>query len=62
MDMSTQDCLKKALLDTQERIRDFMSYSDQVESKKLKNYFQSYAEMEGKQARQLQVFLDEAGQ
>lgn len=59
MEMNTQDYLKKALLDTQERVRDFMNYSDQVENDKLKHYFKAYAEMEGKQARQLQGFIKE---
>lgn len=57
--MNTQDYLKKALLDTQERVRDFMNYSDQVDDAKLKNYFKDYAEMEGEQARQLQGFIKE---
>lgn len=59
MEMSTQDYLKKALLDTQERVRDFMNYADQVQDKKLKHYFKAYAEMEGKQASQLQGFIRE---
>lgn len=57
MEMSTQDYLKKALLDTQERIRDFMNYSDQIEDNELKGYFKEYAEIEGQQARQLQGFI-----
>lgn len=57
MNMSTQDYLKKALLDTQERVRDFMNYADQIEDKKLQQYFKSYAETEGKQAQKLQGFI-----
>jgi hypothetical protein len=30
MEMNTQDYLKKALLDTQEKVRDFMNYADKV--------------------------------
>lgn len=59
MEMNTQDYLKKALLDTQERVRDFMNYSDQIQDLKLKRYFKSFAEMEGKQASQLQGFIKE---
>jgi len=59
MEMSTRDYLSKALIDTQERVRDFMNYSDQIEDKKLSQYFRTYAEIEGKQARQLQSFLDQ---
>ena len=58
METSTRDCLTKALLDTQERVRDFMDYSDRIEDKKVSQYFRTYAEMEGKQARQLQTFLN----
>jgi len=59
MDMTTQDFLKKALLDTQERVRDFMQYADQIEDKKLKTYFKEYAETEGRQARQLRSFVED---
>jgi len=57
MEMNTQDYLKKALLDTQERVRDFMNYSDQIEDEKLQKFFREYAETEGKQARQMQRHL-----
>lgn len=57
MRMSTQDYLKKALLDTQERVRDFMNYSDQINDRQLKQYFKDFAEIEGKQAQQLQNFI-----
>lgn len=57
MDMKTQDYLKKALLDTQERVRDFMNYSDQIDDTQLKSYFREYAEIEGQQAQKLQGFI-----
>lgn len=57
MQMNTQDYLKKALLDTQERIRDFMNYSEKIESRQLKSFFSNYAVSEGKQAEQLQDFI-----
>ena len=57
MEMSTQDYLKKALLDTQERVRDFMNYSDQIEDEQLSGFFRAYAEAEGHHAQQLQKFI-----
>lgn len=59
MEMSTQDYLKKALLDTQEKVRDFMNYSDQIGDRKLKQFFKTHAEIEGRQAQELQGFIDE---
>lgn len=59
MELSTQDYLKKALLDTQERVRDFMSYADRVEDRELRQYFRNYAESEGQQAQQLRGFIEE---
>lgn len=62
MKMNTQDYLKKALLDTQERVRDFMNYSDQVADQRLKSCFREYAKQEGCMAQELQDFLNENGQ
>lgn len=59
MEMTTQDYLKKALLDTQERVRDFMNYSDKIEDDKLKQFFREYAKTEGEQASKLQDFIKE---
>ncbi|CEH33455.1 hypothetical protein [Romboutsia lituseburensis] len=58
MEMNTQDCVKKALLDTQEKVRDFMSYSEHVDDKELSKCFKEFAETEGLQARKLQEHLD----
>jgi rubrerythrin len=60
MNMTTQDYVKKALLDTQERIRDYMNYADHVENKKLRKFFEDFAELEGFQAQRLQGFLEKA--
>ena len=57
MEMYTEDYLKKALLDTQERIRDFMNYSDQIKDEDLKHFFRQYAVTEGEQASKLQQFI-----
>lgn len=58
MEMNTQDYLKKALLDTQEKVRDFMNYADKVEDKELSNCFKEFAETEGLQAKKLQKQLE----
>lgn len=60
MDLSTQDHLKKAVLDLQERVRDFMVYSDaaEAENKKLSRYFKQCAEEQAHQAATLQTFLE----
>lgn len=57
MEMTTQDYLKKALLDTQERVRDFMNYSQQLEDEQLQSYFKEYAKSEGLQAEKLQSLI-----
>lgn len=59
MDFSTQDYLKKALLDTQERVRDFTNYADTVEDKRLRSYFKEYAKSEGRHAQELSEFLQQ---
>jgi rubrerythrin len=57
LELSTQDYLKKALLDTQERVRDFMGYAEQTENPQLKQNFKSFAKTEAKQAQQLENFI-----
>ncbi len=58
MEMNTQDYLKKALLDTQEKVRDFMNYAEQVDDKDLSKCFKEFAETEGLQAQELQKHID----
>ncbi len=57
MQMDKEDYLKKALLDTQERVRDYMNYSRQIDDEKLQNCFREFAETEGKHAQILQDFI-----
>lgn len=57
MEMNTEDYLKKALLDTQERVRDFMNYSQKIEDENLQDFFKQYAESEGYQAQKLQEYI-----
>ena len=35
MDMTRDDILKKALLDTQEKVRDFMHYTQEIDDEEL---------------------------
>lgn len=58
MEMKMQDYLKKTLLDTQERVRDFMHYADDIKDKKIQKFFKNYAESEAHQAEKMQEFLE----
>lgn len=60
MEMHTEDYLKKALLDTQERVRDFKAYSTKIEDHELQKFFREYSLSEGKQAQILQKYLESA--
>ena len=57
MQMDREDYVKKALLDTQERVRDYMNYSRQVDDEKLQGLFRDFAETEGRHAQELQGVL-----
>ena len=59
MEMKKDDYLKKALLDTQERVRDYMNYAEQVDDEKLQNCFREFAETEGRHAQKLKTFISE---
>ena len=59
MDMTREDILKKALLDTQEKVRDFMHYTREMKDEELQSFFKVAAEEEARQARRLQQFLGE---
>ncbi|PKM94580.1 MAG: hypothetical protein CVU84_10980 [Firmicutes bacterium HGW-Firmicutes-1] len=59
MQLSTLDRLKKALLDTQEQVRDFKNYANDIQDEEIKEFFQSCAETEGIQAAKLQKFIEE---
>ena len=58
MEMVTEDYLKKALLDTQERVRDFKSYSEKVKDDEIQQFFREYSLTEGKQAQKLQKYIE----
>jgi|BioPla2DNA2_1021312.scaffolds.fasta_scaffold00692_6 rubrerythrin len=57
MELTTQDYLKKALLDTQERLRDFQNYSQEIDDEEISACFKRFAENEGMQASELQRLI-----
>ena len=59
MHMEKHEYLMKALPDTQERVRDFMSCSKQTDDPALQEFFHQYELTEGLQAQRLQMFLGE---
>jgi len=56
-----RDYLKKTLVDTQERVRDFMNYAMETNDGKLKQFFRDYAESEGRHAERIQDLIKEIG-
>jgi len=59
MENNLQNCLKKALVTSQEKVRDFMDYSNHIDDDRLSGFFKECAETEGFQAQQLQEYLNE---
>ena len=55
--MNDELFIKKALLDTQERVRDYMKYSEQTNDSALKSCFRDFAKTEGEHAQTLQTFI-----
>ena len=58
MKMSTKDIIAKKLLDAQENVRDYESYTDNIENKEVCNVFGKFAEESAMQAKKLQDLLD----
>ncbi len=61
MDLSTRDTIVKKLLDAQENVRDYESFSKEVNDTEVSNVFKQFAEESGMQARKLQELLDKQG-
>lgn len=61
MEMNTGDYLKKALLETQERVRDFTVYSSKIKDDELSRFFKEYAVAEGEQANKLMEYIESHG-
>jgi rubrerythrin len=57
MEYTTQDYLKKALLDTQERVRDYMYYAEQAKDPKVGAFLKAHAEVEGRHATALRNII-----
>lgn len=58
MEMSEKDMIKKKLLDTQEMVRDYESFSKNIRDTEIGETFKMFAEESGMQARRLQAILD----
>ena len=60
MEIDAQDYLNKALVDSQERVRNFMSYSNHFKDEKLRNSFKKFALQEGYIAQEIQSILNKS--
>lgn len=57
MEINKEDYLKRALLNTQEKIRNFKSYAEKIDDDELQNFFREYSLPEGMQAQKLQKYI-----
>lgn len=58
MKMTTNEILKKKILDAQEMVRDYEVYSKKVDDVELSDLFKEFAEESGHQARKLKHLLE----
>lgn len=58
MKLKPEDYLKKALLDTQEKVRDFMDFSYEVDNPEVRDFLRESAKMEGLQAEKIKSYLE----
>lgn len=58
MELSPKDCLTKALLDTQEKVRDYETHAKNIKDEAISSCFKKFAEEEGRQAAELQELLN----
>lgn len=58
MEMNTRDKVMKKLLDAQENVRDFETFSKQVDDNEVAQAFKQFAEECGTQSTKLQSLLD----
>lgn len=59
MDLNTVDVIKKKILDAQQMVKDYESYSKNIkDNQELSETFRIFAEQSGMQARRLQEFLE----
>ncbi|NLW40328.1 MAG: hypothetical protein GXY96_05300 [Tissierellia bacterium] len=57
MELNTKEILKKKILDAQEMVRDYETYSKKVEDAEVADLFKDFALESGYQARKLQDML-----
>lgn len=57
MELNTRDTIVKKLLDAQEDVRDYESFSKKVDDSEVCNTFKQFAEESGMQAQKLQQLL-----
>ena len=60
MNLNTRDVIVKKLLDAQENVRDYESYSKKVDNNEVSSLFKQFAEESGMQASKLQKLLDKS--
>ncbi|WP_099189230.1 hypothetical protein [Tepidibacter mesophilus] len=58
MELNTRDTVVKKLLDAQENVRDYESFSKKVDDSEVCNLFKQFAEESGAQAQKLQQLLN----
>ncbi|CAH2213710.1 hypothetical protein [Tepidibacter aestuarii] len=58
MELNTRDTIVKKLLDAQENVRDYESFSKKVDDSEVCNLFKQFAEESGAQAQKLQQLLN----
>ncbi|MCG8540621.1 MAG: PA2169 family four-helix-bundle protein [Clostridia bacterium] len=58
MNLDTRDTILKKLLDAQENVRDYESFSKNVDDPEVSDTFKQFAEEAGMQARKLQELID----
>lgn len=60
MNLSTEDIIKQKLLDTQENVRDFQEYSNDVDNIEVNKIFKEFAKDEAMHAQELQRLLSKS--
>ncbi len=57
MNLTTEDILKKKILDEQQNVRDYQQYSDKIDNKEINEMFKNFAEKSAYHAQTLQNLL-----
>ena len=59
MELTTQEIIKKMILDSQEMVRDYEVHSKRVDDMEVADLFKRFAEESGYQAKELLKILNE---